>query len=44
MSKRDNSKRSQDNDIAIVSLENSITSESVELENISNIRNNLEKK
>ena len=43
MSKRDNSDRSQDNGIAIVNLENSTTTESVELQSISNIRNNLEK-
>ena len=42
-SKRDNSKRSQDNGIAIVNLDNSITTENVELQNISNIRNNLRK-
>ena len=42
-SKRDNSKRSQDNGIAIVNLDNSITKENVELQNISNIRNNLRK-
>ena len=43
-SKRDNSKRSQDNGIVIVNLDNSITTENVELQNISNIRNNLRKK
>ena len=43
LSKRDNSKRSQDNDIAIVNLENSTTTENVELQNVSNIRNNLGK-
>ena len=41
LSKRDNSKRSQDNGIAIVNLENSANTENVELQNISNIRNNL---
>ena len=41
LSKWDNSKRSQDNGIAIVNLENSTTTENVELQNISNIRNNL---
>ena len=42
-SKRDNSKISQDNGIAIVNLENSTTTENFELQNISNIRNNMEK-
>ena len=42
LSKRDNWKRSVDNGIATVNLENSTTTESVELQNISNIRNNLE--
>ena len=43
LSKRDNWKRSVDNGIATVNLENSTTAESVELQNISNIRNNLER-
>ena len=43
LSKRDNWKRSVDNGIATVNLENSTTTESVELQNISNIRNNLER-
>ena len=42
-SKRDNSKRSQDNGIAIVNLENSTITENVELQNLSNLRNNFEK-
>ena len=42
MSKKDNWKRSVDNGIATVNLENSTTAESVELQNISNLRNNLE--
>ena len=41
--KKIDSKKSQDNGIAMVNLENSTTTESVELDNISNIRNNLEK-
>ena len=44
LSKRDNSKRSQDNGFAIVNLENSTIIENIELQNISNIKNNLEKK
>ena len=36
LSKRDNSKRSQDNDIAIINSENSTTTENVELQNRSN--------
>ena len=36
LSKRDNSKRSQDNGIAIVNLEKSTTTENVELQNMSN--------
>ena len=36
LSKRDNSKRSQDNDIAIINPENSTTTENVELQNRSN--------
>ena len=43
LGKRDNPKRSQDNGIVIVDLENSTFTENVELQNISNIRNNLEK-
>ena len=43
LSKRDNSKRSQDNGIVIDHLENSTTPESVELKSISKIKNNLEK-
>ena len=43
LSKGDNSKRSQDNDIAIDNLENSTTTENVELQNISMISNNLGK-
>ena len=43
LSKRDNSKRSQDNGIVIFNSENSTTTGSVELQNMSNIRNNLEK-
>ena len=43
LSKRDNSKRSQDNGMAIVNLENYPIIENIELQNISNI-NNLEKK
>ena len=43
LSKRDNWKRSVDNGIATVNSENSTTTESVELQNISNIRNNLER-
>ena len=43
LSKRDNWKRSVDNGIATVNLENSTTTESAELQNISNIRNNLER-
>ena len=43
LSKSDNSKRSQDNDIAIVNLENSTITENFELQNISNIRSNLKK-
>ena len=42
MSKKD-LKRSQDNGIAIVNLENPITTENAELKNISHIRNNFEK-
>ena len=42
MSKKD-LKRSQDNGIAIVNLENPITTENAELQNISHIRNNFEK-
>ena len=36
LSKRDNSKRSQDNDITIINSENSTTTENVELQNRSN--------
>ena len=43
LGKRDNPKRSQDNGIVLVDLENSTFTENVELQNISNIRNNLEK-
>ena len=43
LSKRDNSKRSQDNGIVIDHLVNSTTPESVELKSISKIKNNLEK-
>ena len=43
LGQRDNPKRSQDNGIVIVDLENSTFTENVELQNISNIRNNLEK-
>ena len=36
LSKRDNSKRSQNNDITIINSENSTTTENVELQNRSN--------
>ena len=36
LSKRDNSKRSPDNDITIINSENSTTTENVELQNRSN--------
>ena len=36
LSKRDNPKRSQDNDITIINSENSTTTENVELQNRSN--------
>ena len=36
LSKRDNSKTSQDNDITIINSENSTTTENVELQNRSN--------
>ena len=36
LSKRDNSKRSQDNDITIINSENATTTENVELQNRSN--------
>ena len=43
LSKRDNSKRFQDNGVTIVNLENSTTTDYVESQNISNIRKDLEK-
>ena len=43
LSKRDNSKRFQDNGVIIVNLENSTTIDYVESQNISNIRKDFEK-